>query len=164
MVSALPIRDSYVIAERLLGGAYPGTDDLDATRDRLARFETYGVTLFVDLTEPGELPPYAPVSGAARRERLPVPDRGLPEAGEMRAILDLVDAELERGGTVYVHCRGGIGRTGTVAGCWLRRHGLDGGDPLATLAELRADVPDAWMPSPETREQAALVTGWPVGE
>lgn len=32
-------------------------------------------------------------------------------------ILDAIDARLEAGKSVYVHCWGGIGRTDTVAGC-----------------------------------------------
>ena len=30
------------------------------------------------------------------------------------------------GRRVYVHCRAGIGRTGTVIGCYLAEQGLDG--------------------------------------
>lgn len=38
----------------------------------------------------------------------------------------LAKPALAAGQTVYVHCYGGIGRTGTVVGCWLVRHGLSG--------------------------------------
>ena len=162
-IAELPTEDCYLIAERLLGGPHPGTRDPDATRGHLARFEEHGVTLFVDLTQSGELPPYAGMLTSARHERRPIRDWGLAGEREMRATLDLIDDELARGGTVYVHCRGGIGRTGTVAGCWLRRHGLDDGDPIARLAALRAGVPDAWMRSPETPEQAAMVSDWQAG-
>ena len=57
----------------------------------------------------------------------------------MSRILDDVDAALADGRTVYVHCWGGIGRTGTVVGCWLMRHGLDEGDPIRRIATLRRD-------------------------
>ena len=61
----------------------------------------------------------------------------------MTRILDEVDDGAREGGAVYVHCWGGIGRTGTVVGCWLLRHGLDRGDAIARIAELRREVTDA---------------------
>ena len=41
-------------------------------------------------------------------------------------ILDAIDKALEDGKNVYVHCWGGIGRDGTVVGCWLVRHVMTG--------------------------------------
>jgi protein-tyrosine phosphatase len=81
----------------------------------------------------------------------------------MARILDDIDAALADDRGVYVHCWGGIGRTGTVVGCWLMRHGLDVGDPIRRIEELRRDVEDAWMPSPQTAGQRAMVTGWKRG-
>ncbi len=49
----------------------------------------------------------------------------LPESpAHMVRILDLIDGELAAGRCVYVHCRAGIGRTGTTIGCHLIRSGL----------------------------------------
>jgi protein-tyrosine phosphatase len=81
----------------------------------------------------------------------------------MVRILDDVDEAIARGQTAYVHCWGGIGRTGTVVGCWLMRHGLAGGDPIARIAELRRDVSDARVPSPQTSAQRAMVRAWKRG-
>ena len=79
-----------------------------------------------------------------------------------REILDVIDAGLREGG-VYVHCYRGLGRTGTVVGCWLVRHGLDEGDALARVAELRRELSDAHLPSPQTREQRHVVRKWRRG-
>jgi hypothetical protein len=49
-----------------------------------------------------------------------------------------------------------------VIGCWLMRHGLDNGDPIARIAELRAEIAGD-RPSPETPGQAALVRSWRRG-
>ena len=61
-----------------------------------------------------------------------------------------------------MHCWGGVGRTGTAVGCWLVRHGLDRGDPIARIAALRTRSAAA-RPSPETPGQVALVRGWRRG-
>jgi Swiss Army Knife protein, DSP-PTPase phosphatase domain len=153
---------TYLVAEGFRAGAYPG---VVGRRDPAAcdTLESSGVTLFVDLTEDGELPPYWALLARARHVRLPITDMGVTTPTAMTAILDRIDAERRDGGTAYVHCYGGIGRTGTVVGCWLRRHGLDEGDPIALIAALRQRVDSSWMRSPQTDEQRAVVRGWAVG-
>jgi protein-tyrosine phosphatase len=123
------------------------------------------VTSFVDLTEEEEgLVPYRGLlAEGVRHVRFAIRDFGCPSEADMTRILDTVDSELALGHVVYVHCRGGRGRTGTVVGCWLARHGPPGGDALARIAELRSGITDASWSSPETPEQRALVSGWPSG-
>lgn len=158
----LPIPDSYRVADRFLAGAYPGSEDLEEAARRLSRFEERGVTLYVDLTHPADsLAAYAPLLGPnARRSAQAIVDLGLTTIPHMSRILDEVD---EARGTVYVHCWGGIGRTGTVVGCWLRRHGLDRGDAVARIAELRREASNAAFASPETAAQRAMVETWTRG-
>lgn len=161
----LPIRSSYRAADGLLAGEYPGAHDpADATR-RLRAFADHGVTLFVDLTHPADgLEPYERLlAPPARRLGHAIVDMGTTTIPHMIRILDDIDSARAAGDGVYVHCWGGIGRTGTVVGCWLMRHGLDEGDPIRRLATLRRDVQDAWMPSPQTAAQRAMVTGWKRG-
>ncbi len=119
----------------LSGGPYPVESQLaDAT------------TLFVDLTEEGELAPYAHLLPAGvRHVRVPIADFCVPDVEEMVRALDLIDVALAGGEIVYVHCRAGVGRTRTVIGCHRRRHGLETG------------------PSPETGNQRAFVRNWPEG-
>jgi len=160
-----PIRGAYwVDPGRLLAGEYPGDPDPAVAADRLRRFADAGITLFVDLTERLELEPYSHLLGdGASHERRPIPDLGTVSTRDYREVLDLVDGALAEGEAVYVHCYGGIGRTGTVVAVWLVRHGRDGGDPLARLAKLRRDVPAAWMPSPQTGAQRRVVRRWRRG-
>ena len=77
--------------------------------------------------------------------------------------IDAIDAALAAGETVYVHCYGGIGRTGTVIGCWLVRRGLNGEEALSYIAARRAGTPDGRRASPETSAQRALVLNWSEG-
>jgi hypothetical protein len=161
----LPIRDSYRVADGFLAGRYPGSADPDEAARRLRAFAQHGVTVFVDLTHPADpLEPYHGFLGVgARRVSHPIVDLGTTTIPHMTRILDDVDSAISEGGEVYVHCWGGIGRTGTVVGCWLMRHGLDRGDPIGRIAELRRDVSDAYTESPQTSAQRAMVTEWKRG-
>ncbi len=162
---SIPILDSYLVAERLVAGAYPGSSDPDSAERRLRSFAEHGITTFVDLTHPADsLAPYDRWLGSgALRIAHPIADLGVTTIPGMTRILDDVDSALARGAGVYLHCWGGLGRTGLAVGCWLRRHGLDEGDPLRTLARLRRGVPDAWADSPQTTAQRAMVVEWKPG-
>jgi hypothetical protein len=79
------------------------------------------------------------------------------------AIQDLLAHYLARGEIVYVHCFGGIGRTGTVIGCSLVEQGMGGDETLARIARWRQDTPDGWKRSPETDAQRRMVQTWQIG-
>jgi NAD-dependent dihydropyrimidine dehydrogenase PreA subunit len=93
-------------------------------------------------------------------QRLPIPDFSTPTPEKMAAILDTIDTVLAAGHTIYVHCWGGIGRTGTVVGCYLVRHSLSGTEALAEIAHLRRGIPDEARMSPETEAQQRMVLTW----
>ena len=93
--------------------------------------------------------------------RFSVPDLGVPDAATMNRILDAIDAALVDGMPVYVHCWGGIGRTGTVVGCFLVRQGLaDPGQAIERIHDLRYTDAERHRPSPETRGQVEFVRFW----
>jgi ADP-ribosylglycohydrolase len=127
-----------------------------------------GVTVFVDLTtEADGLAPYesllASVSGGkARRYAFPIPDVSVPTTDDLTSeALDLIDAKLASGEMVYVHCWGGVGRTGTIVGCWLARHGYEGQGALDRLAELWSACPKSQhRVSPETEAQRSYIRNW----
>jgi hypothetical protein len=97
--------------------------------------------LFIDLTEETEgLLPYRDLlkahNGVSHR-RFPIRDVSTPHSREVTtAILDTIDAEIAKDGLVYVHCWGGVGRTGLIIGCWLARHCGDGSTALIRLREI----------------------------
>ena len=166
-----PIPNTYwVVPSRLLAGEYPGDMDAAAARVKLRALLEGGVTHFVDLTRAGELVAYDALLREEARglgvsavyERHPIADISVPQTpSEMAAILDAIDSALDVGGMVYVHCWGGVGRTGTVVGCWLVRHGTGTG-ALAQVAEWWRGVEkaDCKRTSPETPEQHAYVRNW----
>ena len=157
----LPNPEAYFVTEALVAGGFPLAEGDPTNVDRIARFEALGVSTFVDLTHPADpLPRYDGLLRSARRISHPIVDMATPGIGAMERILDDVDDAIAGGGLTYVHCWGGIGRTGTVVGCWLVRHGLDDGDAIARIAELRRLALDSAMPSPQTTAQRELVRAW----
>jgi protein-tyrosine phosphatase len=169
-----PLPNSYwVRPDQLLAGDYPMDWDDHMSRQKLRRLLQAGITFFLDLTEAGEygLKFYtallreeaAALGRSVKHHRMPIQDRGTPTQEEMVRILDTLDAALAQGAIVYVHCYGGIGRTGTVIGCYLVRHGLRGEEALAEIARLRQATPVDWVTSPETRAQRRMVRDWSPG-
>jgi hypothetical protein len=147
----------WVEEGRFLAGPYPHSGD------RITRLRNLGVTLFLDLTEAGEygsLSYDALLGGGIRAVRKPLRDFTAPRPDEMREILNLIDFELDAGGVVYLHCFGGIGRTGTVVGCYLVRHGMPPDEAIEAIGRLRGDTDTADWPSPESEEQCELVETW----
>jgi protein-tyrosine phosphatase len=168
------ILDSYWVRPgQLMAGEYPSDWNDRGTRKKLRGLLNECVSFFLDLTEAREydLKPYAPLlekeaaalGQGVEHQRMPIQDRGTPTTGQMTRILDTIDDVLAAGGTVYVHCYAGIGRTGTVVGCYLVRHGITGEEALAEIPRLRRDMWGGWVSSPETAAQRAMVREWPVG-
>jgi hypothetical protein len=163
-MTAAPLPESYwVVPGRLLAGEYPSAPDEAGAREKIALLTDAGVTVFLDLTEPDEggLVSYRPLlEEGIRPERHAVADLDRPPPEQMREILDAIDAALEGDEVVYLHCYGGLGRTGTVVGCYLVRHGRTGEEALAEISSLRSGVADPAWPSPETDAQREMVLGW----
>jgi hypothetical protein len=166
-----PLLQSYwVLPDRLLAGEYPAAGLEESTRRQMDAFLEDGFNTFIDLTIPDELPPYFEILAEQARayqeeiryQRFPIGDFGVPSQATMKAILDAIDAALAEGRKVYVHCWGGVGRTGTSVGCYLIRHGLSGEQALAQLAEWWQNVPKShyYPDSPETDEQAQFILDW----
>ena len=168
MDGKLPPHNSYwVVPGKLLAGEYPRHLDEQESLGRLRQFTQANVSFFVDLTEPGELKPYEHLLPQVTdkpcfHRRFAIPDGKIPHSKtQMMEILDAIDVALASEHTVYVHCWGGIGRTGTVIGCWFARHQEPG---LAALAQLRAFwshcAKSKFRASPEYPWQEEFVINW----
>ena len=89
----------------------------------------------------------------------------IPSDAHMDRILDLIDQCIENDQPVYIHCWGGRGRTGTVVGCYLKKHGYAAGQKtLDLIRNLRQNTEDHYKASPETSEQVDMVLRWGKGD
>jgi protein-tyrosine phosphatase len=87
---------------------------------------------------------------------VPIVDGGIPSKTEMHNIIEWIDSQLSTQKNVIVHCVGGLGRAGTVAACWLKRHGVEGAAAIQTVRDARS--PRAI----ETTPQEEFVMGFGV--
>jgi hypothetical protein len=91
--------------------------------------------------------------------RFPIPDMQVPSAQLMADVLAHIEAEIAAGRRVYLHCLAGLGRTGTVVGCYLSGHGYPGRLALERLNQMRQEQGEIGQ-SPEVRAQRRFVEAW----
>jgi len=177
----VPYKRSYWVDDGLLlAGCYPGDINPDVADQKLSSLLDAGIRTTISLMEELETDHngnlfngYAKTFKILAEERgisvecvnMPIEDNDVPTHELMVEILDYIDASIENGSPVYVHCWGGYGRTGTVVGCWLARHGIaTGNDALDKISYLRRNDITAHLPSPQTYAQCAFVRSWRAGE
>lgn len=132
-------------AGALLLGPCPGRrkealDDASsraALTEDLSRLAEMGATGLLSLVEAKEFPDgFAGAIRAAGLEwtHLPIPDYGVPDAGFMADWhkLDLA-RRLREGESWAIHCRAGLGRTGTVAALLLVENGASATEAIAQI-------------------------------
>ncbi len=172
-------RSYWVIRGKFLAGAYPGDPVPEAAEEKLHALVSAGIRFFIDLTSPEDknlfgryLVPYRDLVGkiAAGQfkisyRRMPIIDLDVPSHAEMREILDVIDGAIFNSLPIYVHCLGGIGRTGTVVGCFLARHGIAcGASAIELIRKLRRNEIHAHIASPETAHQRRFICEWKQGD
>ncbi len=183
------IRNSYwVMPGEIMAGPFPGAEDEFMYKLRLQTLYDAGIRAFINLQQEGEMSlsskkykeDYSPIfrnilemndepeikGGTVRR--FSIPDKSVPSEELMIEILDEIDMLRSENIPLYIHCWGGIGRTGTVVGCWLMRHGLaHRGNVLDEIFDLRKTYLDPVclaFPSPETDIQEKFILDWEKGK
>ena len=158
-----PLNQSYQVSEHLWAGEYPGDKDGKCAKDKLNRMTQFGVRCFFDLTEEGELIPYDDMLPTdVSYIRFPIRDVSVPQSIE--DVRKLVQTIIQKAdgthGEVYVHCWGGVGRTGTIIACLIAEE-MENPTLEKVMGELRkrfSMMPkSAYRQTPETKEQEHFV-------
>lgn len=158
-----PLKQSYQVSEHLWAGEYPGDKNGECAKDKLNRMMQFGVRCFFDLTEEGELTPYDDMLPTdVSYTHFPIRDVSVPQS--IKDVRKLVQTILQKAdgthGEVYVHCWGGVGRTGTIIACLIAEE-MENPTLEKVMGELRkrfAMMPkSAHRQTPETKEQEHFV-------
>lgn len=110
----------WLMPGELAGTPWPGIiRDMD---DDLGDLQRVGITRLVNLTEK-ELDPQALKRYDIQSAWLPIPDMQAPTATLAARLCADIDAWLNQSEVVALHCRGGLGRTGTLLAAYWLWHG-----------------------------------------
>lgn len=158
-----PIENSYEVTKNIYAGEYPRNKDDESSYAKIRQFESFGITHFIDLTEEGELQPYEPLLyKGAKYLRFPIKDVSVPQSTEsVHGLIAKIKRAIDGNSKAkaYIHCWGGVGRTGLVVGCLLGelyRQSYE--ETLEKLEKLFAVCPkSAKRQTPETAEQHQFI-------
>jgi len=169
---------NWIIPDRFLMGAYP-----KRKTDLLAILQA-GVTTFINLIHGQELErlaKYGPYFEIAKKEleenkdsykqrakdlkyiHIPIYDKQLAPDDVVINLVDDIEKRLRAGEVVFIHCRGGHGRTGTIVSVFLGKFfGLDAWSALELAKQIHDHrVDNKKQPGryscPETHEQISQV-------
>ena len=162
-----PFQNCYwVIPGKFLAGEYPGSLNENDVKKRIQSLTCCGITHIVDLTGAADnLERYHHLlarENGVSYSQLSLPDYSVPSSkDDTIRVLNTIDKALQTGKTVYLHCWGGIGRTGMIVGCWFARHGRRGRSALIHLKHRWMDfAKSVYKNTPETKEQESYILNW----
>lgn len=131
---ALPSHFHWLLPDALAGMGRPGLlGDVDEDLGALA---AAGISMLVSLTEK-PFPASALRPFGIEGRHLPVPDMGVPATVAAARLCRDVERVLRGGGRVAVHCRAGLGRTGTLLAAYLVWTGRAPDDAIGAVRALR---------------------------
>ncbi len=158
-----PCYQSYKVCWNFFAGEYPGDKYGELAEQKIPHMVKFGIRHFIDLTECDEWKPYAHLlPEGVTHTRFPVRDVSVPDSVEaVHELLEKIDAlQADFCNKIYLHCWGGVGRTGTIVSCYFAKHSPNPSveESLAFLRKAFSAMPKAkHRMSPETPEQVDFV-------
>jgi predicted NAD-dependent protein-ADP-ribosyltransferase YbiA (DUF1768 family) len=153
-------RSSEFVKNKALFGGYPIQEQVDL-------FESLGVRYFIDLTRLGEKRT-TPYTTKYTYIHYPIQDRRVPTNWKSFAQFIIKIGEIIKnlppGQRIYVHCKGGHGRSGIVVACLLcYLYKINPPEALSKTTKYhsrRKEMREKWrrIGSPQTRSQKHFVT------
>lgn len=146
---------SWLVSGRIAGAGQPGGPFYDPRGDQSGLLEdldelaAQGIGALVSLTEQSLRDDLVQARGL-RYLHLPVEDMQAPALEEIAEFVEFVGKAQDEQRPVAVHCRAGMGRTGTMLACYLVSQGFGAREALAAVRQKRPG-------SVETPEQEAVV-------
>jgi len=152
-------RCSYFISNKALFGSYP-------CQDTVKTLEAYGVRYFIDLTFHDEKK-ITPYKTKFNYINYPIKDQWIPS--DTDSFKDLVIdicfliTRLKENEKIYIHCKGGHGRSGTVVACILSLYYNFSSEKALQLTKEyhsnRIEMKDKWrkIGAPQTYTQKQFV-------
>lgn len=105
---------NWILPARLAGSALPGL--LNDIETDLLWLQSAGIQHVISLTEK---PLVVEHPTELDFHHFPIADMGIPTPRETRGLCDFILRAIDRNEPVLVHCKAGLGRTGTVLACCL---------------------------------------------
>ncbi len=134
----------------------------DLTADLAVLAGEYGIQVLVSLLTDSELAAIETQGLASACEtagisllRSPIPDKHVPTLAQAQGLVRAVESHLAGGRTVAIHCLGGLGRTGTIAGCLMAGRGIESPAIFNALNSARGPT------CPETEAQRRFIEEFP---
>ena len=156
--ATVPLPNSYRVADvPLFAGQCP------VSLEELEQLGTVGIDALVDLRsgdEPGFSQAYSDQLRVERHRYFMKPGE-VPSRNMVATAIMAINDCLDRGKRVYVHDKGGLGRSSVVLACLLVEWGLTPHEALAQIRQLAGTMPKAAMRRiPETKAQEQFVLAW----
>lgn len=160
-----PLNQSYMVTGDgiIFAGEYPGDKDENKAKEKINQMVHFGVRHFIDLTEENELKPYQQyLPKGVTYTRFPIRDTSVPTSiSKVHQLLNKI-SEFKKlnDGYLYLHCWGGVGRTGTIVACQNARifENPTLENVLTALRNSFSEMPkSAYRKTPETKEQIEFI-------
>lgn len=160
-----PLYQSYGITINdwtFFAGEYPCDLNTVSNKEKIKRMTCFGIKHFIDLTKIDELQPYSHLLPEDTTYcRFPIKNCGIPDSVKsVHELIHYIDELKQKDGYIYIHCRGGVGRTGTIVACIIAKTMKDPTlrKVLSALSDYFSEMPkSSYINTPETNEQIAFI-------